>query len=407
VICQWANAYNISDRDLRSIVATFLSVFPNGTVWLVGTDDVLLLGSREEGSLDARLQNIDRFWTRPGVAADLAEVLAMNAFAVWSLYSGGPTELAEYAAGAPLLTDDRMTLEFSTPRELHASGAGENGQALSRLLGTSGPAVIRQAREGARASDWRQRGAMMSRRDAHSIAYDDFVRALQLDPADGEALDGLVRTAILTSRGSDALAWIRSLPAGHAETAHALVARSKLLAAIGASEDAIAAARQASAVTPVQPFAVEQVASLYADAGDKRKLSEALMTLHELAPDAAPTFYYDGVAALLDDRPEDAVHSAERSIAADVNYAPVYDLFGAAQTKLGRTSEARQAFERSLSFDPHDSTAYTNLGLLALAEQNRPAAARYFAEALWLAPNSTVAREGLARSKFLRNPSNP
>ena len=45
IICQWANAYNISDADLRSIVATFRSVFPDGTVWLVGADDVLLVAS--------------------------------------------------------------------------------------------------------------------------------------------------------------------------------------------------------------------------------------------------------------------------------------------------------------------------------------------------------------------------
>ena len=47
IICQWANAYNISEPDLKSIVATFTSVFPNGTVWLVGGDDVLLLASLE------------------------------------------------------------------------------------------------------------------------------------------------------------------------------------------------------------------------------------------------------------------------------------------------------------------------------------------------------------------------
>ena len=39
LICQWANAYNISDSDLRAIVATFQSVFPHGTAWLVGADD--------------------------------------------------------------------------------------------------------------------------------------------------------------------------------------------------------------------------------------------------------------------------------------------------------------------------------------------------------------------------------
>ena len=138
MICQWANAYNISDGDLRSIVATFRSVFPNGTVWLVGTDDVLMMGSNEGGPLDSRLANIDKNWTRPGVAEDLAEVSAMNPFAVWSLYVGGPEELERYAAGAPVLTDDRMTLEFSAPRELHAPGAGENGATLSALLGPDG-----------------------------------------------------------------------------------------------------------------------------------------------------------------------------------------------------------------------------------------------------------------------------
>ena len=47
VLCQWAHTYDISDADLRSIVATFLSVFPNGTLWLVGEADVLLIGSTE------------------------------------------------------------------------------------------------------------------------------------------------------------------------------------------------------------------------------------------------------------------------------------------------------------------------------------------------------------------------
>ena len=47
VLCQWAHTYDISDADLRSIVATFLSVFPDGTLWLVGEADVLLVGSTE------------------------------------------------------------------------------------------------------------------------------------------------------------------------------------------------------------------------------------------------------------------------------------------------------------------------------------------------------------------------
>ena len=54
-------------------------------------------------------------------------------------------------------------------------------------------------------------------------------------------------------------------------------------------------------------------------------------------------------------------------------------------------------FERSLSFDAHDSTAYANLGLLALAGGDTREARRLFAEALWLDPESATARHGLAR----------
>src|SRR4029079_9161102 len=81
-------------------------------------------------------------------------------------------------------------------------------------------------------------------------------------------------------------------------------------------------------------------------------------------------------------RIEDAVSLGERAVAADPTYSATYDLVGAAYTKLDRPAEARKASEKSLEFDAHDSTAYTNLGLLELAAGNRPAAMNFFAEAL-------------------------
>jgi Tfp pilus assembly protein PilF len=56
-------------------------------------------------------------------------------------------------------------------------------------------------------------------------------------------------------------------------------------------------------------------------------------------------------------------------------------------------------FERSLVFDAHDSAAYANLGLLALAAGRSDEARRYFAEALWLDASSNVGREGLRRTQ--------
>ena len=183
IICQWANAYNISDADLRSIVATFISVFPHGTVWLVGGDDVLMMAS--DGPLDERLARMRDSWSRPGVAEDLAPVSVIEPFSLWSLYVGGPAELQRYAAGAPLLTDDTMRLEFSAPRELHNRNAGANGATLLGLLSPDGgPGVIREARSTAGAAQWRNRGAMMAKSDVHARAYDDYLRALEMDVTD-------------------------------------------------------------------------------------------------------------------------------------------------------------------------------------------------------------------------------
>jgi len=118
-----------------------------------------------------------------------------------------------------------------------------------------------------------------------------------------------------------------------------------------------------------------------------------------MAPHKASTEYYAAVAAFLHGDAANAVAAAERAIAIDPDYAPTYDLLGAACTKLNQLEPARQAFQKSLSFDAHDSTAYENLGVLELNAGNRQAAARYFAEALWLVPESTVSREGLRRAR--------
>ena len=397
IMCQWANAYNISDADLRAIAATFTSVFPFGTVWLVGGDDVLFVGSA--APLDGALANIERNWRRPGVADDLAKVSVLDPFSILSLFMGGPAELGRYTKGAAGFTDDRMTLEFSAPRELHRRSSGENAAALTTLLGEAGPEVVRKAMASAGAAEWRHRAEMMAKADVHAAAYDDFVRALRFDPANRETLEGFVKTATLSRRGSDALGWVKSLAAAARPSAEVLMATSKLLASIDSRADALAAARGATVIAPADPAVWEQLASLHADAGDTVQLDDVVGRLRQVAPSRAGTEFYAAAAAFLHARPLEAVELAQRAIAIDPQFAPVYDLIGAAFTKLGRTAEAKAAFELSLSFDAHDSTAYTNLGLLELAAGNRAAAAQYFAEALWLAPDSATARAGLAQSR--------
>jgi tetratricopeptide (TPR) repeat protein len=237
---------------------------------------------------------------------------------------------------------------------------------------------------------------MMFAADAHSAAYDSFDRALALDPTDVEALDGLAQAAIPGGRTAQALTRVEALAGERPATAAMLATRSRLLAARGSLEAALDAAEQAAAITPVQPGALEQLASLLADAGDRNRLDAVVASLQAAAPERAATWYYAGAAKFLDGRFDETVRLAERALSLDRTYAPVYDLLGAAQTKLNRPAEAREAFESSLRFNAHDSSAYANLGLLAMTAGDRAAAVNYFAEALWLDPKSPVARQGLA-----------
>jgi spermidine synthase len=397
VICQWANIYNISDRDLRAIAATFTAVFPHGTLWLVGENDALFVAADEP--IDGRFGLIARGWSNQDVAADLAAVGAVEPFALWSLFAGGPAELARYGQNAAVLDDDRMRLEFSAPRDVHGAATRENASIIRRLLADADrPAPLRAVFESATAVQWRNRGAMMFRSDFFATAYDDFSRALAHDPSDVAALEGFARSAVMARRPADALEALEKLPDRGTAGPAVWVARSKLMAATGAVDAALAAAERASAMEPIQIGALEQEATLVADAGDALQLGVVVERLKGLAPESAVANYFEAVRRFLRGDVEGTIASAERAIAADREYAPTYDLLGAARTKQGQAAAAREAFEASLRLNAHDSTAYTNLGVLALAEGDRRAAVGFFAEALWLDPNSRTAREGLAQA---------
>jgi Flp pilus assembly protein TadD len=294
---------------------------------------------------------------------------------------GRPEDLSRYTAGSTVFTDDRLTLEFTAPREIHRRRAG-TGPAIRPLFSEvshAPPAVFTN------------RAAMFARADHFEPAMDDYRRAIDYGSSDPAAFDGLVKMAVILKRPADALNAI-----GTADTAERMVARSKLLAADGRRDEALALAREAAARFPI---GLEQLASLLADSGDTVQLDATVAGLRRMAPHKASTEYYAAVAAFLHGDAANAVAAAERAIAIDPDYAPTYDLLGAACTKLNQLEPARQAFQKSLSFDAHDSTAYENLGVLELNAGNRAAAAKYFAEALWLVPESTVSREGLRRAR--------
>ena len=233
----------------------------------------------------------------------------------------------------------------------------------------------------------------------YRAAFDAYARAVEFDGNDAVALDGLVRAAVSTHRDQEALALLKSSIAARPRPTALWLAASRLLAATGSMDQAVAAAKEACALSPTDPVSLEQLASLYADVGDPVQLTAVLRELESTNPGGRGSHYYAAAASFLKGELDAAARQAERAIGVDPQYAPAQNLLGAIQATLGHATEARAAFERALRLNPRDSATYVNLGLLELSSGNRDRAAAYLDEALSLDPKSAAARQALAQSR--------
>jgi spermidine synthase len=111
MVLQWVAG---TDAEYKAIARTFLSVFPNTTVWRDGT---LLIGTLEPFKL--RREDFEWKLQVAGRATGL-RALGIDSFEkLCDQYRAGPGELAAFVGQGPLLTDDRPLVEYflSLPRE--------------------------------------------------------------------------------------------------------------------------------------------------------------------------------------------------------------------------------------------------------------------------------------------------
>jgi len=400
LLCQWAHTYDISSTDLKSIVATFRSVFPEGTMWLVGEGDLLLIGSAGRPVAD-RLDRIAAGAKNAATATALSSVgiaPSSAAFDLLSLYAGGPRELERYGAGAMIQTDDHTALEYSAPRSIYGRTTTDNAQTI-RGLGGERPAAVRLALERATDADWTSRGQMELRAEAHALAFEAFRRALTLNSRNPDALSGLSDAAAGARKQDEVRDLLRGIAGREPQNAPARVELSRVLAAGGDFQGAIDMATEALRLTPDDPRAGEQLASIVADAGDADRLQPLAESLAARFPDRPEPKYYIATALFLRGRTEDALTAVRHVTDGHPEHARAQNLLGAACATLKRRDCAQAAFEASLRASPRDPSTYVNLGQFSLETANADAAARYFSEALSIDPELQTARDGLAEAR--------
>jgi spermidine synthase len=396
IFCQWAHTYEIESADLRSIVRTFSSVFPHGTLWLVGDGDLLLIGAQTPG-LERQLAALG---TRLGESSALALLsesgLAASSapFVLLSLYAGGPRELAGFGEGAAIQTDDRMNLEFTAARAMYSPPEGNAPMLRALAAAAARPAALAEVLSAADAADWIVRGEVALKAEAFEMAHESFRHAAALDRRNYEALRGGVTASAAAGRVADELRWLRERAAAEPRNAAVRTALSHGLAVTGDIEAAIVEAFDATKLDPDSAQPLEQLASVLADAGDPRLPSVADLLVRKF-PARDDSRFYHAAALFVQNRYDEAERAVAALVADNPRHARAQNLHGIIRAASGDRAGAIAAFRASLDADPRDTTVYMNLGHAYLERGDVEMARDVFREAVALDPRADAARAAL------------
>jgi spermidine synthase len=112
LFAQWLPLPTQNDDDTRSLVRSFLDVFPYATLWTTELHEMLLIGSLSPIELD--MNRVKERFNQPLVSEALKEVGIASPAALLATWVTGREGLERYAGAALPVTDDRPRIEYSS-----------------------------------------------------------------------------------------------------------------------------------------------------------------------------------------------------------------------------------------------------------------------------------------------------
>jgi spermidine synthase len=118
LFCQWAQLYEMSPWNIKTIYRTLREEFPYVYVFAAEdlSSDTILIASEEPIKLN--LATIERAFRDPATRAEARRAGLASPHDVVAYLLLGPDELESFTAGSPDNTDDNARIEFSAPRDL-------------------------------------------------------------------------------------------------------------------------------------------------------------------------------------------------------------------------------------------------------------------------------------------------
>jgi spermidine synthase len=133
---QWLQLYSLTPETLRTVIATFQTVFPHVVVFQTINQDTFLVGSADPFRVD--FAALERRLQTDAVRADLERVGLHEPADLFAWLLLDIEDVPRFARGAELNTDDNARLEFTAPRSLYVNAVAENLQRLTAAFAGGG-----------------------------------------------------------------------------------------------------------------------------------------------------------------------------------------------------------------------------------------------------------------------------
>ncbi|HND09957.1 MAG TPA: fused MFS/spermidine synthase [Pseudomonadota bacterium] len=118
VFCQWAQLYELSPVNIKTLLRSFATVFPYTYVFTseYGSSDMILVATKQPMSLD--LNRLRRNFQVPSLRAELSRAGIDRPEEVLADLLLTPDEIWAFSVGGHINTDDNAKIEFAAPRDL-------------------------------------------------------------------------------------------------------------------------------------------------------------------------------------------------------------------------------------------------------------------------------------------------
>ncbi len=328
---QWVQAYSLAPGDLRMIIATFASHFPEVTLWRGGETDLLLLGRTNLSRF--QFDRLRLLWQNAALRADFASLDIHKPEGLVAYFLLDDTAVRRLANGSRLNRDDRNLLEYHAPETLLASNSIDLDNIIGRFRSKPIPPNLRPS---------------------------------EVRPA---LAAGLATALDLNDTGS-AKAFLNAIDP-EPESVNYNTAKGRLAIMQGATANAKQFLQAALRLDPESPEAAYWLAIVEHQGGDDAAASARIKRILQSHPSFTPAIEEEmGLTA--DHQDFDASLAAQRRRLAFMPDPPAYELgrLGALLIKTGNLTQAEAVLLKGLAKDPYCYACHFELGELYLRSAN-------------------------------------